>query len=84
MTELNKQAEEVWSYLKSGRALTPLIASTTMQIMSLTSRISEIRRSATIKGELRALNKVLVAETAWAPNGKRYKKYFLRDKEEGQ
>lgn len=78
---LTPQAQTIWDILKTGRTITPLIAMTTLGISSLTSRISEIRRNAEVQESLEANGQVLFAAFADDLNGRRYKEYYLRDKE---
>lgn len=64
---LTPQAKIVLDYLKSGRDLTGLIAMVTLGVVSLTSRISEIRKAGfEVKTVL-----------SYDHHNKRYRKYWM-------
>jgi hypothetical protein len=66
-TSLTPQAKIVLDYLKTGRDLTGLIAMVTLGVVSLTSRISELRKAG------------VNVQTGLSKdhNGKRYRKYWI-------
>ncbi len=68
---LNPQATIVLDYLKSGRDLTGLIAMVTLGVVSLTSRISELRKA----------GYDIQSAISKDHNGKRYRKYWMPKKE---
>lgn len=67
--KLSPQNQKIFDYLKTGRSLTPLIAFTTMNIGSITKRISELKRAGyRIKSEWKT-----------HPNGQSYTSYTLEE-----
>lgn len=77
--KLSPQARLVWDYLKSRRTLTPLIATNTLSVSSVTTRISELRRNEEVHAYLQAARLEIGAEWDKDHLGKKYRKYVLVD-----
>lgn len=66
---IKPQAAEILDYLTTGRTLTHLVATVTLGVTSVTSRIAELRQAG------------VKIKTEWDHDhtGKRYAKYYLED-----
>lgn len=67
------QVETIKTYIGQGRWLTPLIAMTNLGIMSLTSRISQLRKRLEREGDEYRVAAIWHTDT----NGKPYKSYTM-------
>lgn len=78
--KLTPQAQLVWDYLKSGRALTNLIATTTLRVSSVSRRMTEVTRNDEVHAYLQAAGKEITKTWGEDHMLKRYIKYQMVEK----
>ena len=76
--KMSPQSALILDYLKSGRALTPMVALVSLGVASLTSRVAELRKLKDASGK-----RLYVINDKWDKDHfkRRYKKYWMGEKE---